>query len=130
MATKEQLRKIRQKYHLGEYRNSKKSHHVKGVKMAKRKHYSRKSGGFTSGVWGSIVGVGIFTLLYEPFVSPMVPLSEPTKSLVELGVGLVFMNNKNNMIKNTARAAVIINAYQLMALYVKPMILGQTSSAF
>lgn len=126
------LKNMRRKFYLGEFKHYKKSksNKYKGVKMAKKYRKSSKKSGFSGGVWGSILGVGLFALVYEPFVSPMIPLSEPTKSIAELVVGVMFMNHSNNMVKNTARAAVVINAYQLMALYVKPMILGQQAAAF
>jgi len=88
-------------------------------KMARRKGKRTTSKTSKFSFWASIVGVGLF-IAYEAFVSPMLPLGEPVKSIVELGIGLMFVRKKG-MIGDVARAAVYINAYQLLSLYVAPM---------
>jgi len=95
--------------------------------MAKRHRSSRKSS-FGSGVWGTVIGVGGF-IAYESFISPMIPLSEPSKSIAELAVGAMLMN-RSGIIGKVAKTAVVINVYQLMALYLKPMLLGSTPNNF
>ena len=89
--------------------------------MARRKHKSiSKSAKFS--FWASIIGVGLF-IAYEVFVSPMIPLNEPMKSIAELGLGLMFAKKKG-FVGDIARASVVINTYQLMSLYVKPLIVA------
>ncbi len=106
MATKEQLRKMREKYHLGEYSNKAKKHKAtrkrtrsprrhasKGGSMTKRgRRRGRRSGGLLSGkgmlggklgLGGGIMGlVGTAAIGYflAPMVANMVPVNIPFKA--------------------------------------------------
>jgi fluoride ion exporter CrcB/FEX len=103
MASKEQLRKIREKYHLGEYRNKKsRSTITKGVKkMARRrksrgfrgrvKSYSRghKSG---LGVTALVLGGGIYGALRSYISSAIAPLTSklPLGNVADnVGMGII-----------------------------------------
>jgi len=124
MATAAQLKAIRKKYGLGEFKNRKKRRHniikfKRGVKMKRRKS-SRKSSGFGSGIWAIILGA-LGYILYDLFVSPMIPVNGMAKNLVELGVGLFFMR-KGGIIGGTAKTAVVLNTYQLLLNNVVPLI--------
>jgi hypothetical protein len=122
---KERLRKMRQKYHLGEYKNSKQKvykHHSSNFNMAKKRHSRKYSKGSTSNLWGSMLGVG-GVIVYKSLLSQYIPLSGNTKLFAELALG-VWLSRKGGIIGNTAKALVIIDAYQLMGTYVAPMLSG------
>lgn len=89
--------------------------------MAKRKHYKRSSS-LMGGVGGQIVGAGA-VVLYEAYVSPMIPLNEPYKSAAEILLG-VYMGKKGGIVGNAGKALVTINAYQLLKAYLP---LGQAA---
>lgn len=126
MATKEQLRKLRQKHHLGEYkhhlgeyRNKKRKiykHHSIRNTMARRKrsHYSRK-GSSMKGVWGQILGVGLY-VLFEQYLEPMVPISEPILSIAEFGISY-WISKKSGIVGDVGKAGVYINMYQLLKYF-------------
>lgn len=98
-----------------------------GFNMAKRKHYRRHSSTSSMGgkaLWGSVIGVGVYSLVWEPFVTPMIPLSGTTESLVELGLG-AFLMKKRGIVGDVAKSMVVINSYKLMSNVVRPMIIGK-----
>jgi len=95
--------------------------HKRGLTtMAKRHRYSRRKSGFGGSIWGTLLGVGGF-IVYESVISPIIPIAEPAKSVAELAVGAMLMN-RGGIVGKVAKAAVVINAYQLMALYLRPML--------
>jgi hypothetical protein len=97
-----------------------------GYHMARRrKSYRRHSTSSMGGkaLWSSVIGVGVYSLVWEPFVVPMIPLSGTTESLVELGLG-AFLMKKRGIVGDVAKAAVVINSYKLMNNTVRPMIIG------
>jgi hypothetical protein len=131
MATKEQLRKMRQKYHLGEYRLSRKSkvhhHQTKGRrKMAKHKRTSRRRSGMTSGLMANVIGVGGY-IAYEAFLSPKIPLSGTAKSVAELAAG-IWLGKKSGVVGNIGKAMVVLSAYKLLSGVLSPML--ATSSTY
>lgn len=93
----------------------------RGVKtMARRKHYRKShkssSGGFGfGGALKILAGAGI-AVVYEVFVSPLIPLDGMIKNIVELVLGLFLMTMKGMpMIVRAGGAAIAtINAYQLI----------------
>jgi hypothetical protein len=105
--------------------------HYKGgsssmVRHRYKRHHSKSAFG-GSAVWKTVVGVGGYTLVWEPFVAPLITqytgLSSTTESVVELAIGAYFMKNKG-VIGDVAKAAVVINSYKLMSGVVRPMIIG------
>jgi len=136
MATATQLRALRKKYGLGEFKNKRNAQRARArrsfksikqtrrLNMAKKRHHYRKAR--TGGtLWGNILGVGGF-VLYESLVSPKIPINEPIKSIAELGVGL-WLSKKSGIVGNVGKAAVVINTYQLMNAYVAPRLASSTS---
>ena len=128
MATKEQLRKIRQKYHLGEFRRAKKTHLRKSLKggktdkMAKKKRYGkrRKSGGITGGILQQGIGVGtyiLFEAMVEPRLLAMLNVTQPI--LVNVGELILgtYLAKKGGIIGAAGKAAITINLYQLLHPY-------------
>lgn len=132
MATKEQLRKLRQKYGLGEYKKkgrSKPARRVRRIKrrktitgvrtMAKRRAYSRrKKTGYMAqarGLAPTLLGVGGY-IAYEAIISPRIPMNQNTRNIAELVAGALLMR-KPGVVGHIARTAVIINSYQLMRAY-------------
>jgi hypothetical protein len=110
--------------HLRNKRNSRKL--IKGGNyMARKRHYRRSTSSSMGGkaIWSSVIGVGAYSLVWEPFVAPMIPLSGTTESLVELALG-AFLMKKRGIVGDVAKAAVVINSYKLMTTTVRPMIIG------
>lgn len=125
--TKEALRKLRQKYHLGEYKNTNRAHSIKskkGVKkMAKRRkaRSSKRSKNFGSAnLWGNVAGTLGF-VAYEAILAPKLPISGNMRAIAEIGIGL-YLSKKGGIIGNVGKAAVAINTYKLVATYVAPML--------
>ena len=102
MATKEQLKKLRKKHHLGEFSLKRKIYKPQSpIKtMAKRrrsysrvrktKRYSRSSGITLQKV---LVGSAL-VLAYKKFLAPRIPLAPMTLGLAELGVGALTLKKK------------------------------------
>jgi hypothetical protein len=118
MATKEQLRALRKKHHLGEFRRTRKiyKHRNSHNSMARRKKsYHRGKSGGMKGVWGQLLGVGIY-VLYEQYIEGMIPLQEPMLSIAELGVSY-WISKKGGIVGDIGKAGVYINVYQLMKYF-------------
>lgn len=132
MATAEQLRKLRRKHHLGEFSRKRKiyKHRYSSYSMARKKryHHSSSRGGF-KGVWGQLLGVGIY-VLYEQYIESMIPLSEPMLSVAELGVSY-WISKKSGIVGDIGKAGVYINVYQLMKYFASTTLpnLGMKQSA-
>lgn len=115
---------MRKKYGLGEFRKSKSiKRRAPSVSMAKRgtrRRSTRRSSFGKSliggGIWGQIIGVGGY-IAYERYLSPRIPLTEPSKSLLELGVGL-WLSKRSGTLGQIGKAAVVLNVYQLMSMYI------------
>lgn len=134
MATKEQLRKLRQKHHLGEYSHKRKiyKHRSSHISMARRKKsYHRSSKGGMKGVWGQLLGVGVY-VLFEQYIEGMIPLSEPMLSVAELGVSY-WISKKGGLVGDIGKAGVYINVYQLMKYFASTTLpnlgIGQTTKS-
>ena len=131
MATAQQLKALRRKYHLGEFRRSRTSrkvykHPTHRIRMAKRKRTShrRRSGGIMgSGVWSEMMGV-VGYVAFENYLEPKIPLAEPLLSFAELGAGL-WLSKKGGFMGSLGKAAVIINIYQLSKYYLSATMGGQ-----
>ena len=119
MATKEQLRALRKKHHLGEFRKVYKSRSIKRY-MAKRK--SRKKSYSKFGLKSALIG-GAGTLLYENYVSPMLPLQQPIKNVVEAGAGY-YLSKKSGLTGDFGKVLFIVNAYSLMTQLLLPSLSG------
>ena len=131
MATSAQLRALRKKHHLGEFRKKKsiKRHKIYRI-MAKKRSVKRKyskSSNF-SGVWGNILGVGGY-IVYESMVRPMLPtaIRGTVLSLAEIGVGL-WLSKKSGVTGNVGKAMVTLNVYALLSAYIRPMLSGSSIS--
>lgn len=89
--------------------------------MARHKKHYRKSGkGFFSGsAVKVVVGAGL-AAVYEVFVSPMIPLSDMIKNILELAVGLFLAASKRMPmpVRAFGGALATINAYSLIMPYV------------
>lgn len=133
MATAQQLKALRKKHHLGEFRNKRKVYKHKRNhnimvrhRKASRRTYRRGSSGF-KGVWGSMLGVGVY-VLYETYVERMIPLNEPVLTFAELGVSY-WMSKKGGIVGDIGKAGMIINIYQLGKFYLGNMGLATTPTS-
>ena len=87
-----------------------------GFRRYIKKRYSAARKGFNvSSIMNMAIGVGI-VVLYEVFVSPLIPLSTMTKNIVELGVGLVVMSMPRmpTYVRSAAMALSVVNLFQLL----------------
>jgi hypothetical protein len=119
MATAKQLKALRKKHHLGEFRRSRKvyKHHRRNFSMArKRRYHSRRSSGMGgNSIWGQVIGIGGY-VLFEQYLEQYIPLSEPILSISELAVSYM-LSKKSGIVGNFGKAGVYINAYQIMKLF-------------
>lgn len=119
--TKAQLKALRKKYHLGEFRKNKvrvRIKHTRRVKnMAKRKK-SRK-GGFSKGsnLMGTAVGVGGY-ILFEALIEPRIAgYLGGQGSLMLNGAELllsVYLARKSGVVGSIGKAGVVLNTYQIL----------------
>ncbi len=91
----------------------------KKINMPRRrkKRYSRKrsKGVFGTGlIWNTILGAGTY-VVYDSFVSPLIPVSGTLKNVVEFGLGLM-LSRQRGFIGAFGKTAVVVNAVQLMRL--------------
>jgi len=124
MATKEQLRALRKKHHLGEYRNNHTRKSQGGLKMAKRTRARRSSK--RSGLMGNNnimqtgLGVGayiLFETMVEPKILAMANIQNPLIiNAAELLLG-AYMAKKPGIMGSVGKAAVVINLYQILQPY-------------
>jgi len=117
MATARQLRALRKKHHLGEFRKRKVfKHHRSNYHMArKRRHHSRRSSGVgSSGIWNQLLGIGAY-VLFEQYLEGYIPLQEPILSISELAVSF-WLSKKSGIVGNIGKAGVYINSYQILKL--------------
>ena len=133
MATATQLKALRKKHHLGEFRNKRKVYKHKRIhnrmvrhRKATRRRTRSSSRGF-KGVWGSMLGVGVY-VLFETYVEKMIPLNEPVLTFAELGVSY-WMSKKGGIVGDIGKAGMIINIYQLGKFYLGNMGLATTPTS-
>jgi hypothetical protein len=88
-----------------------KSSSTRRVSTMAKKRYSTKRRSKGSAFPTELRGV-IGAIAYESLISPMIPLNESAKSLVELGAGFMF-RKKGGWIGSTAKTLLILNAFQL-----------------
>lgn len=129
---KERLRLMRKKFHLGEFRKAKRKvykvkHSNKSMVFRRKAKRKSHSGGSSFNVWNSLIGVG-GVIAYKVFLSQYIPISGQIRTIAEIGVG-IWLSKKKGIIGNTAKALVIINAYQLLAPYIAQMIPSTTGGA-
>lgn len=119
MATAAQLRAIRKKHGLGEFRNKKTNSNkfTRRFKMAKKRRssrrYSRSSG--NTNLMGTAVGVGAY-ILYEAMLEPKVAAvigNGLVLNVAELAAG-AYLARKGGVLGNVGKAAVVINTYQIL----------------
>lgn len=144
MATAEQLRAIRQKYHLGEFKHSSNNKHRARAKrrlssikyrkevkiMAKKRRSGKRSGGLGLGnnLMGTAMGVGGY-ILYEAYLSPKIPIQQPMLNFVELAAG-IWASRKGGIIGNVGKAAIILNVYQILQPLIANMSASNGSTSF
>jgi hypothetical protein len=119
------LKAMRRKYHLGEFKNTRKVykvHHSNYSMAKKRKSHSRKSG--TSGLMANALGV-VGVIAWESIISPRIPINEPIKSVGEL-VLFTYLARKGGVVGNIGKAGVVIQLYHLASMYVSPLITNIT----
>lgn len=111
---KERLRKIRQKYHLGEYSKKTKTRRVFHMARKHKKHSFKKGFSFEKAI-KVVLGAGV-AAAYEIFISPMIPLAATIKNALEfvLGLVLMFMPGMPMVVRATGAALATINAYALL----------------
>ena len=121
----ERLRKMRQKYGLGEYKNRSRSisQSKRRVNKMARKRATRRrstSSSLTSGLMGTTLGVGgyiLFEALLEPKLAQYVG-NGLMLNLVELGAG-AYLARKGGVVGSIGKAAVVINVYQILQPYLQ-----------
>jgi hypothetical protein len=141
MASKQQLKAIRKKYHLGEFRKVNKARsRVKS--MAKRRsrrsyskgrtrHYSR--GSHKADIGGVLIGTGAY-LAFKAFVEPMITqavpqISGPVLPIVEGFAGYMLMSNRNKTVADIGKATLTLSAFSVLSTYVLPMVAGTSAGA-
>jgi hypothetical protein len=130
MANAKQLKALRKKYHLGEFRKNRKVYKYRKRAFSmkrKRKSYSRSRSSGTSGIWATILGVGAY-VIFEALVKPMLPISGTLLSVGEIAFGL-WIARKGGVIGNLGKAMVTLNAYALLKTFIAPMIPNISSSS-
>ena len=131
MATAKQLKALRKKYYLGEFRKSKGKifkRRASSSNMAKRRsrRTSRRSsrgfgsmGGITSQVAPILVAYG-----YERYISPMIPVSNSmTKNVIETGLSY-YLAKKGGIVGSAAKVVFIVETYNLLS-----QLIGSSGSA-
>ena len=145
--SKEALRKLRQKYHLGEYSTKRRLKYLQRTRqtgrfgrhvgnigsmsaiipinkkrrsyMAKKHRRSRRSSSMTSGLAGKAIGIGAY-ILFEALLEPKIASivgSGTVLNVVELATGM-WLSRKGGVVGEVGKAAVYINAY----LLIKPLL--------
>jgi hypothetical protein len=105
------------------FRGTNKKIKTRGVRMARHKRYGRmkkyakkslKSFSFGNAI-KIVAGAGI-AVLYEVYVSPMIPLSGIVKNIVELALGLFIasMSSLPTMVRAGGVAIATLNAFQIL----------------
>lgn len=104
---------------------------TRGVKVAKRKSYRRKSSsGFLGNLNKPIVGT-LGVIAYESFLSPMIPVQGVAKDMLEL-VGGLYLSKKSGILGATGKTLVTLNTYQLAREVIgnKLMGIGQNNANY
>ena len=117
----ERLRKMRQKYGLGEYKNKVHKRKRRYNIVAKKRSRSRgKSSFLSSGLMGKAAGIGaliLFETIVEPKVLAMANVSNPTLvNAGELVLGM-YLARKGGIVGEMGKAAVVVNLYQILYPY-------------
>lgn len=81
--------------------------------MAKKKYKSHKKQTMLGSLNSPIMGAA-GVVLYESFLSPMIPLNGTAKDLVELMGGL-YLSKKGGFLGATGKSLVVLNSYQLIS---------------
>ena len=126
-AQRARLTALRRKYGLGEFKGRSivpKRRRSTGSQMAKRRRSSGKRGGMFS---GSALGTPVMSGVVYAFISPLI--SKVTAKfgvgvqdeILQIGAALVLSQVvKNQLVKNYANAAIIVNTARLVDKYVNP----------
>jgi hypothetical protein len=135
MATAKQLKAIRKKYHLGEFKRSRskprvkhKIKHTRRLKnMARKRHARRYVGSKSINIMSTAVGVGGY-ILYEALLEPKVAAMIGQGMLLnvaELAAG-VYLSKKGGWVGNVGKAAIVLNTYQI----IKPLLANISGSSY
>lgn len=96
---------------------------VKYMARRTKARSGKKSGGMGK-VFTALIGVA-GAVVYEVFVSPMIPLSRNVKNMLELAIGitLMVMPRVPKVLKATGLALVVINGFEILV----PLVSGAKS---
>jgi hypothetical protein len=131
MATAKQLKAIRKKYHLGEFkrasrRSKPRIKHTRRVKnMARKRRTKRYGGSKSTNIMSTAVGVGGY-ILYEALLEPKVAGiigQGMLLNVAELAAG-VYLSKKGGWVGNVGKAAIVLNTYQI----IKPLLANVSGS--
>jgi len=142
--TKQQLKALRKKYHLGEFRNHKSHSTKRGAKTKMPRHRrsrrspfrksyrrSRRSGGM-GGIAAQAIGVGGY-IAYEALLKPKlvstVNISPMIVNIGEIAIG-TYLARKGGVVGSIGRTAVVLNVYQLLRPLVAGSLGGSSSGYF
>jgi len=83
-----------------------------------KKRYRKSSGGLGfGGITKILIGAGL-VVLYEVYLSPMIPVQGMMKNFLELGIGIFLMTGKMPMpVKAFGAALATLNAYQILSSF-------------
>lgn len=110
--------------YLGQGKKKKVKSISRGYKMAKKKYFKKGKGskGFLGKAISILVGAGV-AVLYNVFISPMIPLGATIKNIIELVVGIFLASSKRMpmAVRAGGFALATINAYELIYPYIAGM---------
>lgn len=109
--------------YLGQGKKKKTKSISRGYKMAKKKRSFKKgSNGFMNKAIQVLAGAGV-AVVYNVFISPMIPLGATIKNIIELIVGIYLASSKKMpmIVRAGGFALATLNAYDLIAPYIAGM---------
>jgi len=135
-AVRARLKALRRKYGLGEFKGRrivpKKRSRSRFHSMAKKRRSFGRKGGFSGAALGTPVMSGVIYAFVSPLISKAVSRFGVgvQDEILQIGAALVLSQVvKNQLVKNYANAAIIVNTARLVDKYVNParMVSGVTS---
>jgi len=114
--------------------NKKRVHVKRRIKMAKHRKVGKRGmmKGLTGGNIIKILTGAALSALYEVFVSPMIPIGQITKNIIEMVVGIILaaMPGVPMPIKAFGAALATINAYSIILNYIPALQSGEAASSW
>lgn len=116
-------RAYREKY-LGQ-KNKKRKY--RGLKMAKKKKYSKKGGSNMMSKAFQVLAGAAVAIVYNVFVSPMIPLGNTIKNIIEIVLGIILASSKKMpmVVRAGGFAIATLNAYDLLLPYISGLNKGR-----